>query len=233
MAPNEIEKTIRLYASLMEEIKDRGILLHHLASEQTGLPPVPCFELCLVQIRKLSEILALGCLTAHGDIPEVRDSMLQKEWNAERILKRLATLHPDFFPIPHEKQLRQISLGENIRQFDLIHKEDGFLTREELICRYTDCGNYLHRGSVRHLLRGRQPTLDFAEIREWNDKFGKLLAPYHYILLQGDVGAILCVMNNLDDGGRVQCAHATTVVPPRRDKHGKLVKQRATPGNEP
>lgn len=64
----KIESILKQYASLMEELKQRSVLLGSLAENRLNLPEVPNFELCQLQIRNICEIMALACLTAHDDI---------------------------------------------------------------------------------------------------------------------------------------------------------------------
>jgi hypothetical protein len=40
-------------------------------------------------------LIALGCLTAHGDL---QTGKLKDEYKADKIIKRLQQLHPDFYP---------------------------------------------------------------------------------------------------------------------------------------
>jgi hypothetical protein len=78
-------RILGLYANLMEEIKQRGVLLDNLAENRIELPIVPRFELCQLQIRHICEVLSLACLTAHDDIAAVRQSFLQEQYNAEKM----------------------------------------------------------------------------------------------------------------------------------------------------
>jgi hypothetical protein len=49
-------------------------------------------------------IFALARLTAHGDIPDVKSTMMQKGYNAEKIIGRFDRLHPNLYPVPHQKK---------------------------------------------------------------------------------------------------------------------------------
>lgn len=141
----------------------------------------------------------------------MRSATLQREYNAEKILKRSERLHTQFYPVPHQKELVKTNLSGAPRHFHLTPRTEGFLTKSELIKSYNDCGQYLHRGSIRRLVTKWYPDIDFERIKTWNERVGSLLGPYHYIGLCGNDKFILCVMNNTDDNNVVQCALAESV----------------------
>jgi hypothetical protein len=96
MGTKDKEAVLTLYSRLMDELKQRSMLLGQLASGTLNFAIIPNFELCQLQIRLICEIFALACLTAHGDIPDVKSAMMQKEYNAEKIIGKLGRLHPNF-----------------------------------------------------------------------------------------------------------------------------------------
>ncbi|MGE3580605.1 MAG: hypothetical protein AB7J28_04280, partial [Hyphomonadaceae bacterium] len=68
---------LNVYASLMEEIKYRHRALNLAAANKIeGLGPLLCEEFCYLQLRMICELLALGCLVAHDDIPAVGSKIL-------------------------------------------------------------------------------------------------------------------------------------------------------------
>jgi hypothetical protein len=215
MGTKDKEAVLTLYSRLMDELKQRSMLLGQLASGTLNFAIIPNFELCQLQIRLICEIFALACLTAHGDIPDVKSAMMQKEYNAEKIIGKLGRLHPNFYPVPHKKDVSPDAvLGALPARFHLTPIEGGeYLTKDQLIRTYNECGNYLHRGSVRRLLSKWHPDIDLKKIFDWNQRLGTLLAPYHYIQLIGGKGYILCVMNNVDDNNKVQVAYAEPLHP--------------------
>ncbi len=169
--PSDLEKIGPLYANLMEEIKRRTEVINHVLGGVVSLPPMAGFELCYVQLRKICEVFALACLTAHGDIPGVRKKLLQKTYNADLIIKQLSLLHPRFYPIPSKQTLDLVTQ----QPIEVTPLTSGFLTKEELLILYGECGNYLHRGSIRQLLSNWEPTVDFKKIADWIGKIIVLL----------------------------------------------------------
>ncbi len=59
-----------LYAGLMEEALIRISAMDHGTTNKTGLASPFVQEFCYLQLRKLTEIVAIACLVAHGDIKE-------------------------------------------------------------------------------------------------------------------------------------------------------------------
>ena len=81
---------------LMEEAKCRLLAMDIVLGGGTGLPKGAIREFCFLELRMLCELIALGCLTAHGDL---KTSKLKQVYEADRIIRRLQKLHPDFFSV--------------------------------------------------------------------------------------------------------------------------------------
>src|SRR5262249_47008743 len=90
----------RVYASIMEEAKVRALSINTVRQSQLALPVFLVREFCFLELRMLCELIALGCLVAHGDIDETKSPALQKSYHAGDIVKRLERLHPNFYPVP-------------------------------------------------------------------------------------------------------------------------------------
>ena len=101
----------------------------------------------------------------------MRTNLLQKSYNADQIIKQLERLHPNFYPIP-TKQVLDPMTG---RPVSVVLVGSGFLTKDDLLGLYGECGNYLHRGSIRQLLTNWEPKLDFEGVKAWVEKIVTLL----------------------------------------------------------
>jgi hypothetical protein len=62
------QESMNLYGGIMEEVKIRLNCIAMAAAGATGLPHPLARELCFLQLRMICELIALGCLVAHGDI---------------------------------------------------------------------------------------------------------------------------------------------------------------------
>jgi hypothetical protein len=166
----ELVKTCEIYGRLMEEIKRRHSVIAQVLNGTILMPQMAAFELCYLQLRKICEVFALACLAAHGDIPEVR-AQLQSTYNTDKIMKQLGRIHSRFYPVPSKQTVDQVTQ----RPIEVTPITTGFLTKDELLALYGQCGNYLHRGTIRQLLGKWEPTLDFDKINVWVSKIVTLL----------------------------------------------------------
>ena len=100
-----------------------------------------------------------------------------------KIIKQLSNLHPRFYPIPGRQELEPIT-GRPVLK--VVQFEGDFLTKDELLELYGECGNYLHRGSIRQLLTKWEPTPNFDKIAIYLDKLINLLGHHQIQLSQSD-----------------------------------------------
>ena len=180
--PAELEKICPIYGRLMEEIKRRHSVIADVLGAKIPMPQMAAFEFCYLQLRKICEVFALACLTAHGDIPEVRSKLLQKTYNADQIIKQLERIHSRFYPVPSTQTIDQVT-RQPIATTPIT---TGYLTKDELLTLYGECGNYLHRGTIRQLIGKWEPTLDFDRINQWISKIVTLLNHHQIQTRQAD-----------------------------------------------
>lgn len=173
MTPGQ-EAEIRTYASILDEVRVRILGINTIVSGTSTLPPWVTAELGYTQLRMLCELVALGCLVAHGDIKETKDSRFRKEYKADNIIKQLEKLHPDFYPHPVECTFPNGGIH-------MERVETGFLTKLDLLVLYHECGEHLHRGHLArifHPAKPKQPP-QIPKVLEWGSKFTKLLSQHH------------------------------------------------------
>lgn len=203
MATKRQTQAMHLYAALMEEVKVRINSIDAVTAGVIKIFPTPILrEFCFLQLRMICELIALGALTAHGDIQATQASKLQKEYSADRIMAQLEALHPDFYPQPSTDEV----LPSGNRHFT--RRESGFLTKAELLSMYHQCGGMLHRGSIKKLMSpSARFHSDYSDIVEWRAKLGILLGLHIVALLDGDT-YFVCMLRNQSDNDRVQVAIA-------------------------
>jgi hypothetical protein len=93
----------KLYANLLEEIKLRIASINHCTLGQSGLAAPFVKDFCYLQIRMICELVALGCLVAHGDIKEASSKNMQGAWSAEKIMSTLERCIPTFIRFQSSK----------------------------------------------------------------------------------------------------------------------------------
>lgn len=199
MTTNQSE-AIQIYADLLNEIKIRISCMNRATMGQTGLPGLAVKEFCFLQLRFMCELIALGCLVAHGDIKEV--TKLKKEYAADKIISRLENLHSNFYPTPI------LSQPTDKGYHHITPRTGSFLTKGELTKLYGKCGDELHRGNLKKLLTPKTPIqIHFPELTQWAQKVQDLLH-LHSIFLQDGKTTIIAMLANAEDNNNVQVAIA-------------------------
>ncbi|WOH48260.1 hypothetical protein [Bradyrhizobium sp. sBnM-33] len=184
-----------LYCDLMEEIKKRGDVVRTIVQGRIPVPKNVALELAYLQLRMICELIALACLTAHGDVPQTTSKRLTKAYNADQIMKALGNLHPDFYPVPGRQVRNQAGKVVEVVPVDQPH-----LTKRELQRLYGECGDFLHRGNIEQLMKGRRLP-DFSEIDTWFKKITVLLN--HHQIQLFDRHRQLWVMMHAESDGKV------------------------------
>jgi hypothetical protein len=90
----------------------------------------------------------------------------------------------------------------------------GFLTKGELIKLYAECGDELHRGSLKRLLNATTRTRadDFANIVGWKNKIVTLLDQHHIASLD-NLSHFICVLQRPEAGNHASVAIALSPLP--------------------
>lgn len=132
---------LELYCHLMEEIKGRCTAIETALKKEfiDSLPGPNAGEFVILQFRFICELIAISCLTAHGDAPTIQNSRLKKEWKAPEIINSLARLHIDFYPIPVIPKIDYRS-----RKITISRRISPHLTRELLVKLWRRSGDDLH-----------------------------------------------------------------------------------------
>ncbi len=176
---------VPLYRDLMQELKTRVDVTNDTLKKPPAIPAHMVQEFCLLQVRMICELIALGCPVAHGDIDEA--NKLNKTYQADKIINTLEDLHADFFPVP------VVQHQVEPQRFHLVPRMTGFLTKPEFIKLYSrTCGNALHRGSLKHVLESRpQLTASRQDIADLITKIVTLL-DHHMIKLIDPNVVLVC-----------------------------------------
>lgn len=193
------KQTLEQYRALMVEAKGRLLCIDIVLDDKTPLPPLAAGEFCYLQLRMLCELIALGCLVAHGEVPGARSSKLQSAWSADHIIAAMGRLHAHFYPRPFTKR----EVGGEIN-FDEMPSSE-YLTKKELPKLYALCGNILHRGSLGSLLSDKAAKPNRSEVGMWRYKIGNLLS-IHLIELFDMHTQYMCQINDYGRGGHIEMA---------------------------
>jgi hypothetical protein len=165
------ETILDRYRALMEEIKWRLRIL-----ETAHTFPLPrlgaAAEISYLQLRMICEVIAVGCLLVHGDVPASRTARLKKEYKADAIIGVLETLHSDFYAVPCE-----IKYDLNGQPWGVVEPAvtRPILDKQSLRKLYYEAGGFLHRGALDFVLPANVRKVKFAIIQEWATKIRSLL----------------------------------------------------------
>lgn len=200
---NAPAKHLELYRLIMTEIKERIAVLRAASEQKINVWPVAAYELGQLQLRLICELIGLGCLAAHGDIPSSYSRRLLTTYEPGKIFSELTKLHPNFFPRACSKTV-QVGPGGGIGLS--VHDEHMYPSKQELIAIHGKTGNVLHRGELRSVGRGFH--LNFKELEEWHNKIVDMLS-IHMISLHDPSRYVFVIMSDPNAGGGVSSAEVT------------------------
>ena len=170
------------YCDLMEEVKRRHAVINDVFEGNVKLPQIVAQELCYLELRKMCELIAIGCVLAHGDLRALQSKVVQRAYKPDYIMKSIERYHRDFFPEP-TRQI-QDSVPGKVKQIARV--EEGYLTRQGLLALYAECGAQLHSGSARSILSGKQIPVDFSKIATSGKQIATLLNQHRIRTLDPD-----------------------------------------------
>jgi hypothetical protein len=189
MAPD-----IQAYTAVMEEIKRRVAVVEKLRSNNIALLyPATQVESTVLQVRMITELVALASLAANKSIFEENRRKFDKHWDPVKILKDVERLNPEFYPKPVVEARSETPGVKTI----LVDMTSGFMEQDELIEVHGRCGNVLH---------ARNPyaeALDYGAydriVPTWMSRITALLNCHRIKLLDGD-SFYLVHMHEAHDG---------------------------------
>lgn len=207
-----------LYSNLMGEIKARCEVIDVAISMDGVLGLGPRADLCYVQLRMICELVAIAVLAAHGDLPSTRTKRLQTAYEADKILKHLESLHPDFFPIP---ATREFDIKGRVRGFKAT--EVDYLTKQDLMKLYWECGGKLHRGTLDTIGPIGKSQVSLDRIAALNEKI-RLLLREHLIILSDPKQCLFVQMSKPPTGDVSTLLMSRIVVPADHSDKSKVPK---------
>ena len=187
------ERILETYSNLMEEIKRRLKIIESVLNGQFSVDERTGEELCILHLRMICELIAIGCLVVHADIKETHGGKISGLYQADLIIKVLGRLHQDFYPRPGKQFVHPDG------SMEIINVDTGFLTRPELISLYGQCGDVLHIGSLKRWPTNWNRAIDLASIQEWGNKIVALLNHHMITLVRSDY-EIWTLMQSGTDG---------------------------------
>lgn len=169
-APFSVDDAVRGYLPLMHELAIRTDLVAHACEGRLNLAPPYAREYAYLQFRRMCELIALGCLQLHGDLPQTQTQSAKREWNAERIMSLLHRTYPHSFP--QAVTWTVTPTGPRIEA----NSKPNALTLQEFKTLYAECGEVLHRGTIRSLQGAvALSDADYHKTLQWQSKVVDLM----------------------------------------------------------
>ena len=192
------EAAVHWYLPLMHELATRIDLVARACDGQLNLSPPFAHEYAYLQFRRICELMALGCLQLHGDLPAAQTQSAKKEWSAERIMRLLQKDHPHSFPqcVAREKTADGWKINANTKP--------NALSLAEFKTLYAECGEVLHRGTIRRLeSTGPLALSDYQKVIAWQAKIVDLMNEH---LVGRASGTSLYVVSLRTEPGFPECS---------------------------
>jgi hypothetical protein len=209
----EEKEACQIYQRIMDEIVIRVDAINRATGGMMILTSPMVHEFCFLQFRYICELIALGCLVAHGDIGATKSKTFRKMWAPNEIFQKLNELHASFYPYPTEVRPKE----KHLELYLVGEKEADFLTKTELVDLWNTCGKVLHKGGVKKLLAPKSPIQkNYPEIAKWSAKIVKLLT-IHTIARTSNRPMICTIYPQpYPSGSRVEVVFASTTPPTQR-----------------
>jgi len=207
------KEAVEKYLPLMHELAIRIELVAQAFDGKLGLTPPYAREYAYLQFRRMCELIALGCLQLHGDLPIAQTISTKKEWNAERIMNLLHRGHQHSFP--QSVSRTKTASGWHIQA----NSKPNALTRSEFKELYAECGHVLHRGTIRTVESSTNfSQSDYQKAVDWQSKIVNLMNEHlisrsngsgiYMISLRTESGYPECSILDIADHGEM---HAHTI----------------------
>ncbi|MGI2174866.1 hypothetical protein [Shewanella ulleungensis] len=184
----------RKYASMMLECRYRVETLRDFTSGKTHCTYLQTtIESEALQLRKLLELIAFSSLVSYKEAYYSVRSDITKDWHAVRILRKIQSINPEFYPVP-------------IDGFDRNgwHKlQGGYLTRKQFERLYDKCGTMLH--SQNPFSKGKSSLAFHKKVPEYLDRIETLLS--EHLVELAESRELIHVISPMKEDAPIQVRH--------------------------
>lgn len=189
---NDSHIELGLYQDCLYEIKKRiEVIADHLNRVTVEKYAIIEVETVCLQFRKILEYIALLSLVANKELYAEQNEKFAKHYHAERIMRELERINPDFYPIPIKR------ISHEGREDELVDIANGYLTKEKFVKIYEKCGSMMH---AQNPFSSKKPLKEIQEhFPEWLTEIC-LLLNHHKISLVGGEVMVVALMERKDNG---------------------------------
>ena len=192
----------------MEELKSRVDTIAEFS--QIILPPQNSqqerhnyfyFEGIYLHLRKVCELIALSMLLVHRMDGSPTAAKLLKEWKADALIDEVAKLNPIGFPKRIQAPEAAPGSVETVKEYPSV------FSGADIKSLYYECGDKMHIGSLKNVLRNHTRELNLPVIQKWVERFQLGLAN-HMIVMPSVRRSIIVTMEDPKTKS-VSCQFAT------------------------
>lgn len=188
-------KAIQAYLPLMHEFAIRSDLAAKALTGHIDFTPPFAREFAYFQFRRMCELIALGGVYIHGNLPGAQQNAFTRQWNAEKLMKLLQRHHAHAFPQPVTRT--QSADGTLVLT---ANNKPNSLTYSEFRQLYNECGEVLHRGTARTVHISSICTKEaFDKTVQWQCKLVTLM-DQHSIISSDDRRMFMFTLRTLETG---------------------------------
>ncbi|MDE0324150.1 MAG: hypothetical protein OXN27_09545 [Candidatus Poribacteria bacterium] len=131
----------KAYLTIMEEIVFRTDVIEELISQKINMKYTGIqIESMALQVRMITELIALGSLAANKPLFEENLKKFKKLYHPKEVLRDIEKLNPKFYPEP----IVEIQAQDDSQIGEFVSLKSGFMTPDELIEVHGRCGDMLH-----------------------------------------------------------------------------------------
>ncbi|MDO6594107.1 hypothetical protein [Neptuniibacter sp. 1_MG-2023] len=191
----------RKYASMMWECRYRIETLRDFTSGKTHCTYLQTtIESEALQLRKLLELIAFSSLVSYQEAYRSVRSDIAKDWHAARVLRKIETINPEFYPVPID--------GFNRNDWNRV--QGGYLTRKQFERLYDKCGAMLH--SQNPFSKGKSSLAFHRKVPEYLRRIETLLS--EHLVELAESRELIHVIAPMEDDAPIQVRHLV-----RESKH--------------
>ena len=133
------DEQLQEYARRLQDIVRRTAAINQIRRIDTGVAWIVVTEAVYLQLRHTLELLATALLTVNRQAIAQLGKPGVRSWHALDILRAIAEVNDDFYPVPTRDGPRD---AHGVIQ--IVDKKGDFLTQEKFVTLYNACGEILH-----------------------------------------------------------------------------------------
>lgn len=146
-----------------------------------------------LQLRKLLELIAFSSLVSYQEAYRSVRSDIGKDWHAARILRKIESINPEFYPVPIDGFNRQ----------DWNRVRSGYLTRKQFERLYDKCGAMLH--SQNPFSKGKSSLAFHQKVPEYLGRIETLLS--EHLVELAESRELIYVIAPMAEGAPIHVRH--------------------------